>query len=65
MGTLFVGEFEEDALPFRVFESFAVPLEELVRSALAFDADEERLEIVNATPELLGRLRRTIRSPRP
>ncbi len=54
VGTLFVGELQEDALPFRVLEPLAVPLEELVRPALAFDADEERLEIVDATPELLG-----------
>ena len=45
---LFVGELEEDALAFGVLEALAVPLEELVRPALALDADEQRLLIVDA-----------------
>ena len=42
---LLVGELEEDALAFRFLEPLAVPLEELVRAALAADADEQGLAI--------------------
>ena len=38
----FVGELEEDALAFGVFEPLAVFLEELVGAALALDPDEQR-----------------------
>src|SRR6202171_5368215 len=51
---LLVGEFQEDLLALGVLEPLAVPLEELVRRALAFDADEQRLPVVDALPELLG-----------
>src|SRR5207244_11756138 len=50
---LFVGELEKDLLPFGVLEALAVPFEELVRSTLALDADEQRLLIVDAFAELL------------
>src|SRR4051794_1546071 len=48
------GELEEHLLAFRVLEALAVLLEELVRSALAPDADEQRLLIVDALAKLLG-----------
>src|ERR1700682_4275367 len=48
------GEFQEDLLAFGILEPFTVPLEELVRSALAFDTDQQRLPVVDALPELLG-----------
>ena len=51
---LFVGELEEDLLAFGVLEALAVALEELVRAALALDADEQRLLIVDALAQLLG-----------
>src|ERR1700724_3574168 len=51
---LLVGEFQEDLLALGVLEPLAVPLEELVRPALAFDADEQRLPVVDALAELLG-----------
>ena len=50
----FVGELEEDPLAFGVLEPFAVALEELVRPALAANADHQRLPIVDALGELLG-----------
>ena len=62
---LFVGELEEDLLAFGVLEPLAVALEELVRAALALDADEQRLLIVDALAQLLRRPRRTGRWPRP
>ena len=62
---LFVGELEEDLLAFGVLEALAVALEELVRAALALDADEQRLLIVDALAQLLRRPRRTGRWPRP
>ncbi len=49
-----VGEFEEDALAFRVLEALAVPLEEAMRAALALDADKQRLLIVDARLQLFG-----------
>ena len=45
------GKLHEDLFAFRVFEPFAVLLEELMRSALALDADEQRLLIVDALGE--------------
>ena len=56
MRALFGGELEEDLLAFRVFEPLAVAFEELVRSALALDADEQRLLIVDAAAQLVGAL---------
>ena len=53
---LLVGELEEDLLAFGVLEPLAVSLEELVRAALALDADEQRLLIVDAVAQLLGAL---------
>ena len=50
---LLVGELEEDPLAFGVLEPLAVALEELVRAALALDADEQRLLIVHAAAQLL------------
>ena len=54
MLALLVGELEEDALAFRLLEALAVRLEEAVRSALAADADEQRLAVAAALLELLG-----------
>src|SRR5262249_19616186 len=57
VGALLVGEFEEHLLAFRFLEPLAVALEELVGAALAADADEQRLLIVDAArPQLLGAL---------
>ena len=50
------GELEEDLLAFRVLEAVAVLLEELVRVALAADADEQRPQVVDAAAQLLGAL---------
>ena len=54
MRAFFIREFEEDALAFGVLEAFAVFLEEVMRPALALDADEQRVEVVDAGTELLG-----------
>src|SRR5262245_5474350 len=54
MRPLLVGELEEKALPFGVLESLPVALEELVRAALAADADHQRLTIVDALVQLIG-----------
>src|SRR4051812_32108445 len=54
---LFVGEFEEDLLSFRILEPLAVFLEEAVGVALAADADEQRLLVVDAAQEPVGTLR--------
>src|SRR5512137_368129 len=51
---LLVGELQEDLLAFRVLEPAAVALEELVRHALAADADPERLPVVDALRDLVG-----------
>ena len=51
---LLVGELEEDPLAFGILEPLAVSLEELVRPALAADADHQRLPVVDALGELLG-----------
>src|SRR5437868_3469354 len=51
---LFLGELEEDLLALGVLEPLAVLLEELVRVALALDADEQRLQVVDARLQLLG-----------
>ena len=65
VGALLVGELEEDLLAFGVLEPLAVPLEELVRAALAPDADEQRLLIVDAVAQLLGALGEEAVAPRP
>src|SRR5262245_38508663 len=52
----FLGEFEEDLLALGILETLAVALEELVRAALALDADEQRLFVVHALAQLLGTL---------
>ena len=62
---LLVGELEEDPLAFGVLEALAVALEEPVRAALAADADQQRLQVVDAAASAARRLRRTGRSPRP
>ena len=54
MHALFVGELEEDPLAFGILEPLAVAFEELVRAALALDADEQGLLIVHALRQLLG-----------
>src|SRR6266567_7482457 len=54
MDLFLVGELEEHLLALGVLEPLAVLLEELVRAALALDADEQRLLIVHALAELLG-----------
>src|SRR5438132_12552837 len=54
MDALFVGELQEHALAFRFLEALAVAFEELVRSALALDADEQRLLVVDALAQFLG-----------
>src|SRR5207248_8183269 len=41
----------------RVLEALTVSLEELVRSALALDPDEQRLLVVHAAGELFGAFR--------
>ena len=56
MRAFFFGELEEDLLALGVFEALAVFLEELVRAALALDADEQRLQVVDALAQLLGAL---------
>ncbi len=56
MSALFVGKLEKNLLALGILEAFAVPFEELVRSALAPNADEQRLLIVDALPQLLGAL---------
>ena len=62
---LFRGELEEDLLALRVLEALTVTLEEVVRAALAFDADEERLLIVDALAQLRGAFVEQSRSRRP
>ena len=62
---LLVGELEEDPLAFGVLEPLAVALEEPVRAALAPDADQQRLPIVDAVGSAPRRRRRTGRWPRP
>ena len=54
MLALLVGELEEDLLAFGVLEPLAVFLEEPVRAALAADADQQRLLIVDAARQPLG-----------
>src|ERR1700741_670425 len=53
---LLVGELQEDLLAFRVLEALAVFLEEAVRVALAADADEQRLLIVDAAQQAIRAL---------
>src|SRR6185369_13560388 len=50
------GKFQKYLLALGVLEPFAVFLEELVRAALALDADEQRFLIVHAAAQLLGAL---------
>src|SRR4051812_10087644 len=47
-------ELEEDLLALGVFEAVAIFLEEVVRSALALNADEQGFEVVDALAEPLG-----------
>src|SRR5207237_3189483 len=54
---LFVRELQEDLLALRVLEALAVLLEEAVRVALAADADEQRLLIVDAAQQPVGAFR--------
>src|SRR5262249_24436781 len=55
---LLVGELEKHLFTLGVLEPFAVALEELVRAALAADADEQRLLVVDAAlAQLLGPIR--------
>ena len=55
MGAFLVGKLQEDLLAFGVLEPLAVALEEFVRSALALDADQQRLGVVHAAAtQLLG-----------
>src|SRR5437016_14660151 len=56
MGALLVRELEEDLLALRVLEALAVFLEEPVRVALAADADEQRLLIVDTAEQAIGAL---------
>ena len=53
MGPLLVCKLEEDPLAFGILEPFTVPLEELVRSALAADANHERLLVVDPFGQLI------------
>ena len=53
---LFLGELHEDLLAFGVLEPLAVLLEEAVRAALAADADQQRLLVVDALGEPVGAL---------
>src|SRR5262245_38703817 len=50
---LLVGELEEDLLALGILEPLAVALEELVRAALAADANHERLLVVHAIRQQL------------
>src|SRR5690348_2010951 len=54
MGAFFVGKLEKDLLAFGVFETLPVLLEEAMRAALAADANQQRLLIVDATDETIG-----------
>src|SRR5436190_6217127 len=51
---LLVGKLEKDLLALRILEALAVLLEEPVRVALAADADEERLLIVDTAQQTIG-----------
>jgi len=51
---LFVRELEKHLLTLGILEAFAVALEELVRSALAPDADQQRLLVVHSFGQLFG-----------
>src|SRR4051794_37191643 len=54
MRALFVCEFQEDLLALGVLEPLSVPLEELMRPAFAFDADQQRLCVVGDMRQPLG-----------
>ena len=65
MGAFLVGKLQEDLLAFGVLEPLAVALEELVRAALALDADEQRLARRPRRRDATRRCRpRTVRWPR-
>src|SRR5688572_5198721 len=51
---LLVGKLHENLFAFGILEALSVFLEEPVRSALAFDADEQRLLVVDALAEPIG-----------
>src|SRR5207344_1104038 len=53
MLALLVGKLEEDLLALRILEALAVLLEEPVGVALATDADEQRLLIVDAAQQTI------------
>ncbi len=53
---LFLGKLHENLLAFRIFEALTVLLEEVMRAALALDADEQRLLIVDTLAEPVGAL---------
>src|SRR5262249_633801 len=46
-----------DLLAFGVLEAIAISFEELMRTPLALDPDEQRLQIVHAFPQRLGAFR--------
>jgi hypothetical protein len=54
MRPLLVGELQEYLLALGILEPLTVALEELVRSALALDSDQQRLRVVDAPAQLLG-----------
>ena len=54
MFPLFVGELEEDLFALGVFEAVSVFLEEPVRTALAADANQQRLLVVDPFQEAFG-----------
>ena len=58
MGPLLFRKFHEYLLAFRILEPLAVFLEELVRPALAANADHQRLLIVDASGQAFGTLRK-------
>src|SRR6185503_2588736 len=55
MCAFFVSKVEKDLLAFRVLELLSISLEESIGTALALDADHERLPIVDAVCEAIGR----------
>ena len=57
MRPLFLRELEEALFAFRVLELLAVTLEEAMGAALAADADQIRLLVVDAARQPLGAFR--------
>src|SRR5204863_6157091 len=55
MRTLFIGELEKNLFAPGVLEFVAIALEETVRSAFALDPDHQRLTIVEAIHQPVGR----------